>query len=204
VQQCAACNTDVQLRLENDPSSSVAASTQNTTTLSSFAGWLAKHGALVRSMSLHEADLLSLQTLLEGETCTVRQHREAIVQMLCQAMQKAAATRSMQSTTATGCTATIKAAGGAGPLLQQQQQQQQQPGLRLASFSSDAGWAVGLLPALSAHSLTCLELGLNTSRSYTQCGRDAAALAAALPRLQPAACSSWCSQAASLAAACQC
>jgi hypothetical protein len=144
-------------------------------TLTSFASWLAKHGALVRSMALHEAGQLSWQTTVEGESCTVRQYRETIVQLLCQAMQKA------KSVTATGCTATIEAA--AAPGVAAPMQQQQQPGLRLGSFSSDAAWAVGLLPALPAHSLTCLELDLNSSRSYAQRDRDAAALAAALPRL---------------------
>jgi hypothetical protein len=183
VQQCAACNTDVQLRLDDVPSSSVAAATHELRNLPSFASWLAEHGALVRSMAFYSVGPPDWQ--LEDKTCTVS---EATVQLLCQAMQQAAATRSLLPITATGCTATIEAAAAAedpGPVQQQQQrqQQQQQPGLRLASFTSDAAWALGLLPVLPVHSLTCLKINLKSSRSLAQCGHYAAALAAAPPRL---------------------
>jgi hypothetical protein len=177
---CEACNTDVQLGLERKPGSSGAASTPTLTKLSWLASWLAKRGALVDSMAFHTAHLAGWQIVDADTACTVN---EATVQLLCRAMQKAAAPtiRAVQSTTATGRTAAIEAAttaaGGERPT------QQQLPRLRLARFSSDAAWAVGLLPVLPAHSLTCLELGLNSSRCPAQCGRDAAALAAALPRL---------------------
>jgi hypothetical protein len=172
----------VQLGLERAPDSSGAASTQTLTKLSCFVSWLAKHGSLVRSLAFYTANLAVGQTINADTACTVG---AATVELLCQTMQKAAAAHAVQAMPATVCTATSKAAraaaaGGAGP---KPPQQQQQPGLRLASFSSDAAWAVGLLPVLPAHSLTCLKLGLKSSSCPEQCGRDAAALAAALPRL---------------------
>jgi hypothetical protein len=122
VLQCAACNTDVQLSLQCVPDSSCIPSTLTLTKVAGLASWLVKHGALVRSMAFPPADEPDWQTVLDcdSETCIVS---EATVQLLCQAMQQAGATRGMHLFRAPGHTASIEAAAaaaaatwGTGPL----------------------------------------------------------------------------------------
>uniref|UniRef100_A0A383VYM6 Uncharacterized protein n=1 Tax=Tetradesmus obliquus TaxID=3088 RepID=A0A383VYM6_TETOB len=191
VQQCAACNTDVHLRLSSSSSSSstlctsVAGASQLLPKMAGFGSWLAKHGLLVRS--------LTLDGWPNADADTTAGVIEAAVQLVRTGMLSAAAACYVYPVTAIEASAATESTAGAeekaaaaiaarcsGP-----QQQQQQPWLRLSSFSSDAAWAVGLLPVLPAHSLTRLELDLKPgwpAHAGAAAG-DAAALIAALPRL---------------------
>jgi hypothetical protein len=178
VHQCAACNTDVKLKLNQVPVTTEAAAFQLLPKLTSFAGWLAKHGGLVRSLTIG-----SWEPRDENTTTVLSQ---VAVPLLCQAMQLAAATCSMHPRTTVGPTAATESAAAAAAVVAgraAQQHQQQPPGLRLASFSSDGFWAAGLLPVLPAHSLTRLELNFTYPEQHAREAQLASTLTAALPRL---------------------
>uniref|UniRef100_A0A383WDL0 F-box domain-containing protein n=1 Tax=Tetradesmus obliquus TaxID=3088 RepID=A0A383WDL0_TETOB len=176
VQECAGCNTDVHLSLRScSESSTTIAVPPLLPKLQGFASWLAKHGPLVKSL---EVDSFSLSDTIS----------DTAVQLLRMGIQQAAATCCVQPLAAAKPPAadysTTSAAPGATSTGLQQLQQRQQPGLRLASFTSHAPWAVDLLPVLPAHSLTRLQLGWGDSTAGNIAAENyAAALAAALPRL---------------------
>uniref|UniRef100_A0A383VV71 Uncharacterized protein n=1 Tax=Tetradesmus obliquus TaxID=3088 RepID=A0A383VV71_TETOB len=178
VQQCAACNTYVQIELGScsKPGTTVAtAAAQLQPKIASFASWLARHGPLVRSL-----DLNPWRTWVAATTAAPAVSNEA-VQLLRTGMQAAAA-----SATKPAAAADITAVTVARSAASQQQQQQQQLGLRLASFSSDATCAAGLLPLLPSHSLTRLVLdfgGGGSARAAAASEVAIAAVAAELPRL---------------------
>jgi hypothetical protein len=184
VQQCCVRNTHVQLNLgragyEGGSSADVQSR------LGSFASWLSKHSALVNSMTITH----SATGWRGSSTETDADVHEAAAQLLLPAMQRAAAGCSVTATTMPAAIAKAAAASDAGQngLQQQQhhqQQQQHQPGLRLDSFSSGVVWAIRLLDVLPAQYLTSLEVDLWGSREgHDAREQDAAALAAALPRL---------------------
>uniref|UniRef100_A0A383W678 F-box domain-containing protein n=1 Tax=Tetradesmus obliquus TaxID=3088 RepID=A0A383W678_TETOB len=192
VQQCAARHTDVHLRLgtvefQHSWAAALAAVNRHQallpadlqSKLAGFASWMAKHGPLVRSLILHPWGSL--------KSDTVAAVREEAVQLLRIAMQQAAACCCVHPATTAELSAaantTAAAAAAAVPVARSAEPHSSSSslGLRLASFSSDATWAMGLLPVLPAHSLTRLELDL--SASWAVPVRDAAALAAAVPRL---------------------
>jgi hypothetical protein len=166
VQQCRACNTDVKL----GPCASLHK-------LSSFAKWLPKHFALVRSIAL-----LGLQPSYEvnevhpGMAVTV--HLDIAQQLLLSALQLTAAQSALQvQTAAAAAAAESTCSATAAP------QQQQQQGWRLASFSCSWPDAASMLAALPAHSLTHLGLTLDDNNNFTGPEGLGPVIAAVLARL---------------------
>jgi hypothetical protein len=153
VQQCSACNTDVVVDL--------CSSLQH---LRSFSGWLCKHAALVRSISIsNSCQEFTAATSIHG--LQAEEHYRTAFGLLQQAMQMAAPT------------AALCAAGA--PAGQQQHQQ----GLRMTSYRSGClskPGALGALSALPAHSLRQLDLSYRPEGGGTV---DASAVSAALARL---------------------
>jgi hypothetical protein len=184
VQQCGVSNTDVKIDLQN-----------SLLRWGSFASWLRKHAALVRSIKIiGEAELMAeyahspyhdeddydygysshemIRGLHKGTHCRIAQ------QLLQQALELA---------TSQPAAAASPAAAAAAPSSHQQQQQQQQQGLQLASFSCSClaiPGALAMLAALPAHSLTHLDLTLAFSLKRFHSGeRDVPAVAPLLQRL---------------------
>jgi hypothetical protein len=155
VQDCPARNFEVQLDLTAQFRS--ANPEQMLDTVNSFAVWLVKHGGLVKSLAMtplsHPVSYLFVPPVPHLRLQSIMQ---TAVQVLSTAVRLAAAAQVVHPSTAAAAAA-AEAAGA-----QQQQQQQPllplQPGLRLANFRSDSVVAVGLLPVVSAQTLTTLEV----------------------------------------------
>uniref|UniRef100_A0A383WJT9 Uncharacterized protein n=1 Tax=Tetradesmus obliquus TaxID=3088 RepID=A0A383WJT9_TETOB len=176
VQQCSGCHMAVVPPL-NAPLPH----------LESFARWLPKHAALVKSLCTTAqnpppkgVDGLSWELHLEA----------AMLLLLLQAVQLAAARPPAVAAAAAAAPASgppaIAAEGGAVVQQQQHQQQQQQQGpLHLGSFSCYWRGTPELLDALPAHSLTQLTLDLGLSSGWgAHCyDLDGAVASAALARL---------------------
>jgi hypothetical protein len=127
-------------------------------TLRSFAQWLPRHAALVKSIAATAG--YGPAATLHGQPYEL--HLKAAQQLLQQAMQAAAAAAARPNVgleEAAGVTAAAAAlvCSDAG-LNAVAQQQQQQHCWRLASFTGDLPWAPDMLPLLPAHSLTELTL----------------------------------------------
>uniref|UniRef100_A0A383VAA8 F-box domain-containing protein n=1 Tax=Tetradesmus obliquus TaxID=3088 RepID=A0A383VAA8_TETOB len=148
VQQCRACNTAVEVCLEAPLSQ-----------LCSFARWLPKHAALVKSLSISTPDALDNICGLDSEL-----HREAAQQLVQQALQLATA---LPAAAAAAAAAAVAAPPSPASAAEQdaaavsQQLQQQQQHVRLPAISSVIlDGTAGMLAALPAHSLTHLHLHL--------------------------------------------
>uniref|UniRef100_A0A383VDI5 Uncharacterized protein n=1 Tax=Tetradesmus obliquus TaxID=3088 RepID=A0A383VDI5_TETOB len=148
--------------------------------LRSFAQWLPKTAALVKSLCTIAQN--PAPERVEGLPWAL--HAEAAMLLLQQALQLAAAPAAAAGAAAAGSASAVAAAVAPVVLLQQQQQQQQQQGLRLDSFSGNWPGTPELLDALPAHSLTQLQLDLGCPShcALTRYEADGTAASAALAR----------------------
>uniref|UniRef100_A0A383W8V2 F-box domain-containing protein n=1 Tax=Tetradesmus obliquus TaxID=3088 RepID=A0A383W8V2_TETOB len=159
VQQCRACHTAVVFKRE-----------KLLQQLHSFAQWLPKHAALVKSITATAA--INNRGLLERE-----QFPLATAQQLLQQALQAAAGVADAGCDAAGADAAAAAqpassdVGSYNSTQHDQQQQQQQHGWRLASFSSDLPGVSTLLQLLPSHSLAHLHLVLEEPADLSQLAR---------------------------------
>jgi hypothetical protein len=144
--------------------------------LHSFALWLPKHAALVKSITVETGYLLPTDDV---HGLPADSHVDEVQRVLLQALQLAGTKSAPPAAAPASATAAVSASVG-GNTAAQQQQQQQQEGWRLASFSSDLPRAE-LLAALPAHNLTHLDIYAGSCS--TRSGEGSNAIAASLARL---------------------
>jgi hypothetical protein len=161
---------------------------QSLSQMRSFAAWLPTHAHLVRSISaevqLQRIDVVSWDFSNPQSVALGQQLHEALSAAAAATAQFARTPPPPAAAAATEAAPAACESAAAAALVapQQQQQQQQQQRWRLARFSCDLPGAAGMLAALPAHSLTCLELGL--TQSSTANLNDLPAALARLSNLQ--------------------
>jgi hypothetical protein len=141
--------------------------------LHSFALWLPKHAALVKSITVDTGYLLPTDDV---HGLPADSHVDEVQRVLLQALQLAGTKSAPPAAAPASATAAVSASVGGHTAAQQQQQE----GWRLASFSSDLPRAE-LLAALPAHSLTHLDIYAGSCS--TRSGEGSNAIAASLARL---------------------
>lgn len=156
MQQCSACNLDVELCRSTVPQ------------LCSFAAWLPAHAALLKSITAKADDYEDLDTV---EVVPAQQYMAVAHQLLQPALRLA---RLLPAEAAAAAAAVDGSASCAGPVTGPQQQ----PGLQLQRFYSNWPRSAAMLADLPAQSLTALDLDFQLS-----IGVDGSSLSALLARL---------------------